>query len=112
MSDVRMDRQGKSKGFGFLTFAYARSAEDAINFDGTHAIDNSRRVDVKRYMEEGAEDGAAYDDRPARGHQERRQDSNSAEGHDPQWLADVAHSIPKEYRDVDYCITCQLPSSK
>jgi len=124
-SDVRIDPStGRSKGFGFVTFAEPPMAEACLGHP-EHEIDG-RWVDVRRYGDNAGpgqeDDGRVAQPRrgepqyweprngyPEEGHEgpsgERRQDGI-------EWFADLAEQVPHDYLELDYCISCSLPSAK
>jgi len=116
-ADVRIDRDtGNSKGFGFVTFAEPSSVDACMAGRNEHSLDD-RRVDVKRYGESGHDD----DRRRDRGRPEdsRSWPSRGAQGggarHEHEgmsWFCGVADSLKPEYAQLDYCISCSLPSVK
>eukprot|EP00929_Paragymnodinium_shiwhaense_P009060 TRINITY_DN113102_c0_g1_i1.p1 TRINITY_DN113102_c0_g1~~TRINITY_DN113102_c0_g1_i1.p1 ORF type:complete len:586 (-),score=134.34 TRINITY_DN113102_c0_g1_i1:185-1942(-) len=141
-SDVRMDKKtGRSKGFGFVTFAN-RYAIDACFEAEEHTIDGRRvdvkqygdtgsgRIDRDGGFEDEAPEGRPHDSEEGRDRWNRGDDDGwrqeggergweqedgggyEAEGHSPEWFADLAGTVPTEYMDLDYCITCQMPSQK
>lgn len=126
-SDVRTDSiTGRSKGFGFITFADPDSVEACLDRKSEHSIDG-RWVDVKRYGEtDGGDDGI---DEPnlddvrfggdrtasARGVQPPSTDTVWADGETRgtiPWFGNLAGTINPDYVGLEYCITCSLPSAK
>mmetsp|Transcript_85333 Transcript_85333/g.241849 ORF Transcript_85333/g.241849 Transcript_85333/m.241849 type:complete len:516 (-) Transcript_85333:4-1551(-) len=128
-TDVKMDpRTGRSKGFGFVTFAETFMVERCFENTQDHVIDG-KWVDVKRYGQTGGdrpaeEDGhRRYRDEPRevrrspprrspprRSPERRRPDPRGAP--DVGWFVGVARSVPPEYLGFDYCISCSLPSAQ
>jgi len=138
-SDVRIDpTTGRSKGFGFISFAEHGMLEAVFDQHGRHEIDG-RWVDVRRYDEDKAEAGehdrVSRSPSPPRGRErgtnnprgrddhrggagrDRDRDRDDRRGAAPvtmgiEELADVANGVPRNYKELDYCITCQLPSAR
>jgi len=130
-ADVRIDPvTGRSKGFGFITFAEPSVAEACLH-EHEHEIDD-RRVDVKRYNEPGNsrdedERGPPPPDRglPPRDESWDRNGSGGARPSDRRenrggfnagasidWFAGMVDSVAPDYLNLDYCICCSLPSAK
>jgi len=126
-SDVRIDPStGRSKGFGFITFAEPPMAE-ACFAQPEHEIDG-RWVDVRRYGDNagpGPEDEGRVAQQRGRGgdppywepHNGYDDDGphgpsgeNRQDGID--WFAELAEQVPRDYLELDYCISCSLPSAK
>jgi transcription antitermination factor NusA-like protein len=106
-SDVRMDPEtGRSKGFGFITYARASMAEDCLasGRDRPHVVDD-RRVDVKRYIDE-PNDGRAEEYFP------QYDGSNHGGFAGIEWFSEQAADIPQEYLNMEYSINFSLPNAK
>mmetsp|Transcript_101937 Transcript_101937/g.297266 ORF Transcript_101937/g.297266 Transcript_101937/m.297266 type:complete len:513 (-) Transcript_101937:144-1682(-) len=125
-ADVRTDpATGRSKGFGFVTFADPSMAEAVLSAYDEHEIDD-RRVDVKRY----GDSGGGREEEPAPPAREEAWERNGHGSHRPgdryeqqpqagfdaassiDWFAGLADAVPSDYLGLDYCICCSLPSAK
>ncbi|CAK9036933.1 unnamed protein product [Durusdinium trenchii] len=151
-TDVKRDQQsGRSKGFGFVTFASEEPAEACIADMKAHVIDG-KTVDVKRYgfstppgrSRDGPPQGQrpapapreiirptsfseSFRDLPSRGntsgwsghsgpathdHYEPAPVRNYSVADDVRWFGGLAETVPPQYLDQDYCITCSLPNAQ
>jgi len=140
-ADVRIDANtGRSKGFGFITFAEPQAVNDCMELRERHEIDE-RWVDVKRYSESGGGGGGGDDrgfaedaGRGPRGHRDPPppvRNGGGGGGSGPgfawgpggqlgagephpsiPWFCDLASEVNPEYLDLNYCISCSLPSAK
>jgi len=132
-TDVRTDgATGRSKGFGFVTFADKEAVEACMDRKSEHNIDG-RWVDVKRYGEN--DDGDMTMPPPPhqmpmplpaapaapRGQPHQHHGHGGGRGGDPQhasdvgsvdWLAHMAAGTNPDYLELQYCISCSFPSAK
>ncbi|CAJ1395975.1 unnamed protein product [Effrenium voratum] len=141
-ADVKRDGQtGRSKGFGFITFAEEACAESCLTDPKEHNLDG-KRIDVKRYgvSERRQDAGPSFAPPSRRPHEERirgppepapgpfgRGYGGPSAGFPPErrpeggsrkaladikWFGGLAEAVPAQYLDLDYCITCSLPSAQ
>lgn len=99
-------REGRRKGSGKEEHHGGRGQ----NAGGPEPGDCGRKgssADAPAPRSRAAGKGQDTHHRPSRDGGDRKGDEGPSR--DILWFADIAESVPREYRELDYCITCKMP---